>query len=134
MQSVALVLKLSTGDQVNVYNEYGSIRGDIQFIGMLLDDNKVIFNADRETAFKNKGNITYSNVDVNIGSGMNTNGIFTAPVSGINYFHFHGASQGTQTNYINLYHNEEIVSSSYKRVREHRFKTRCNNREISISS
>ena len=77
MQSVALVLKLSTGDQVNVLNEYGSIRGDIQFIGMLLDDNKVIFNADRETAFKNKGNITYSNVDVNIGSGMNTNGIFT---------------------------------------------------------
>ena len=119
MQSVSVVLKLSTGDQVTVFNEYGSLQKDFQFIGMLLDDNKVIFNADRETSLKNKGTITYSSVDVNVGSGMNTNGIFTAPVSGIYYFHFHGVSQGTQNNYINLYHDGEIVSSSYKRVREH---------------
>ena len=118
MQSVAVVLELSTGDQVTVYNEYNSLRSDFQFIDMLLNDNKVIFNADRETSFKDKGTITYSSVDVNVGSGMNTNGIFTAPVSGIYYFHFHGVSQGTQNNYINLYHDGEIVSSSYKRVRD----------------
>ena len=117
MQDLAVILKLYTGDQVKVGTDYGTIRSDIQFNGMLLDDNEVIFNANRETEFSKKGTITYSNVDVNVGSAMNTSGIFTAPVSGIYFFHFQSVSQGQSNNYINLYHDGKIVSSSYKRVR-----------------
>ena len=123
MQAVAIVRKLNKGDQVLVSNKYGNLRDSssekfTQFIGMLLDDSEVIFNAERDTNVHTVGTITYSSCDVNHGNGMSASGgIFTAPVTGTYYFHFQGVSDHNSKSslYLNLYHGNTFFASSYTR-------------------
>ena len=120
MQPLAVVLQLNKGDKVLVYNEHGNLRDSsselfTQFIGMLLDNSGVIFNAHRESDFTGKGTIPYSSVDVNIGEGMTVAGTFTAPVSGIYYFHYQAVSQNSNYDdaFANLKHNGRRISGCY---------------------
>ena len=120
MQPLAIVRKLNKGDKVLVYNEHGNLRDSsselfTQFIGMLLDNTEVVFNANRETDFTGKDTIPYSSVDVNLGNGMTAAGTFTAPVSGIYYFHYQAVSQnnGVDDAYANLKLNGRTISSCY---------------------
>ena len=124
MQPLAIVRKLTKGDKVLVYNEHGNLRDSsselfTQFIGMLLDNTEVIFNANRETDFTDRGAVPYSNVDVNLGNGMTVVGTFTAPVSGIYYFHYQAVSQNHRSvyAYASLKHNGKTISSCYSSSR-----------------
>ena len=122
MQAVAVVRKLNTGDKVLVDNEYGNLRDSsselfTQFIGMLLDDTGVIFNANRDANFTGKGTVTYSGSEVNLGNGMKASeGIFNVPVTGVYYFHFQAVSDHKRTNgvFTNIHLNGKRISSSYK--------------------
>ena len=120
MQSVAVVRQLNKGDEVLVYNENGKLRDSsselyTQFIGIRLDNPEVVFNANRETNFTGKGTIPFSSIEVNVGNGMAVGGTFTAPVSGIYYFHYQGVSQNNRVDdaFANILHNGTRVSSCY---------------------
>ena len=120
MQPLSIIRQLNKGDEVLVYNESGKLRDSssdlfTQFIGMLLDNTEVIFNAHSETDFTGKGTIPFSNVDVNLGNGMTVAGTFTAPVSGTYYFHYQGVSQNNRLDdaFANILHNGKRVSSCY---------------------
>ena len=119
MQPLSIIRQLNKGDEVLVYNEHGNLRDSssdlfTQFIGMLLDNTEVIFNANRDTDFTGKRTIPFSNVDVNLGNGMTVAGTFTAPVSGTYYFHYQAISQnnGDDDAFANIY-NGKRVSSCY---------------------
>ena len=67
MQPLSIIRQLNNGDEVLVYNEHGNLRDSssdlfTQFIGMLLDNTEVIFNANRDTDFTGMRNIPFSNV------------------------------------------------------------------------
>ena len=120
MQSLAIVRQLNKDDEVLVYNENGKLRDSssdlfTHFIGIRLDNPEVVFNAHRETDFTGKGAIPYSNVDVNLGNGMTAVGTFTAPVSGIYYFHYQGVSQNNGGNqaYAQIMYNGKGIAGTY---------------------
>ena len=122
MQAIAVVRKLNTGDKVLVDNEYGNLRDGgselfTQFIGMLLDDTGVIFNANLNASFTQTGTVTYSASDVNHGNGMKASeGIFNVPVSGIYYFHFQAVSDHKlRTSFFaDIRVNGKLISCAYK--------------------
>lgn len=95
MQAISVLRKLNKDDQVLVSIEYGNLRDShselyTQFIGMLLGSTEVVFSANRASDFSEKGPIPYSEIDINQGNGLTTSGTFTAPVSGVYFFHFQG--------------------------------------------
>ena len=86
-----------------------------QFIGMILNDSGIIFNANLDANFTGKGTVTYSGSDVNLGNSMKANeGIFNAPVTGIYYFHFQAVSDHKDRNalFANILLNGNIIASS----------------------
>ncbi|XP_060069407.1 uncharacterized protein LOC132549485 [Ylistrum balloti] len=58
--------------------------------------------------------VTWDRLFTNYGSGFDMNtGKFTAQVSGIYVFHFHGLSQTGEELYLELYHNFQYIVSAY---------------------
>ena len=120
MQSVAVVRQLNKGDEVLVHNENGKLRDSsselfTQFIGMLLDNTEVIFNANLETDFTDGGRIPYPKVNINVLNGISTRGTFTAPVSGTYYLHYQAVSQnnGGDHAFANINYHGKRISSCY---------------------
>ena len=134
MQAVAVVRKLMKNDKVLVNMEYGNLRDSgsekyTQFIGMLLEESDVIFNANgvsnKIDERRDEGIVSYLDVDVNVGNGMTATGNFTAPISGIYYFHFQAVSECKEEvrHEVEMYLNEKLVTKSYnKHVRNALFK------------
>ena len=127
MQTVSVVLQLSKGDTVNVYRPNPVRLMDYyddkktQFIGWLLKSSEpgIIFDGVSNHNYKTSGTITYSSAYENVGNGLNVaNGVFTAPTSGIYYFHFEGLPDFGDANLINLKLNGEIIASSFRHVQQ----------------
>ena len=127
MQTISVVHHLKKGDKVSVFNHYpNSIlkntnsEMNTQFMGWLLkpSEPRMIFDGMSDRAFNDAGSISYTGTYENIGNGLNiTEGSFTAPVSGIYYFHFQGLTDNGDANFINIKHNGEIVASTFRSKR-----------------
>ena len=127
MQTISVVHHLSKGDKVSVFNDFESTvlkntksEMNTQFMGWLLkpSEPRMIFNAMSDRYLYAVGSIPYTKTYENIGNGLNiADGSFTAPVSGIYYFHFQGLTDTGDPNLINIKHNGKIVASTFRNKR-----------------
>lgn len=126
MQAVAVVLQLNVGDEVLVKIRQGNLKDSsselyTQFVGMLLHS-KIIFNASRRRFDQNKkgvgGILDYSDIDVNVGNGMDaSSGNFTAPVSGKYFFYFQCQQYHGEFSPLYIRHNGALVATTKGQVR-----------------
>ena len=127
MQTISVVHHLKKGDKVSVFNDYDNTvlkneksEMNTQFMGWLLKPSEagIIFNGMSDKSLSTGNIIGYTKTYENIGNGLNAaDGAFTAPVSGIYYFHFQGLTDNGDANFINIKHNGEIVASTFRSKR-----------------
>ncbi|BFZ00973.1 hypothetical protein BsWGS_04012 [Bradybaena similaris] len=80
------------------------VRKTIAFTATLTESRKV--NANQV--------VKYNNVITNIGNAYNSyTGVFTAPVDGVYGFHMHVLTQSGAEAWLDLFHNEEYIVSTY---------------------
>ncbi|XP_062576236.1 uncharacterized protein LOC134238128 [Saccostrea cucullata] len=131
----AAIVHLNTGDKVyvkahNNYNHalfgrtdqiYTTITGELLFADNIELDvenfyGPVGFSAilTKHASVSGGSAVLYDKTITNIGSGYNTTtGTFTAPVEGTYLFHFHALAHENTDFWLELFHNEHYVISSY---------------------
>ena len=118
---------MNKGDKVRVHNYFHSVlrnnksEKNIQFMGWLLKtpEPNEVFDGTLSGYHKTQGIVTYTDAYANLGNGLKIDdGSFTAPVSGIYYFHFQGLTDTSEANFINIKQNGQIVASTFRKKRE----------------
>ena len=118
---MSVIRQMNKGDNVYVHQDHGTIgyysNLYTQFMGFLLtaSEPRIIFDAYHQGYVETHKNVTYTKAYENLGNGLNiADGQFTAPVSGIYYFHFQGLTDDGNTNTVVLKLNGNQVASSYR--------------------
>lgn len=126
MQTISTVYQLKKGEKVQVLSDRNLLANtnperNTQFMGWLLKTSElgIVFGGDFNKNHHTTGTVTYSNTYQNLGNGLNiADGSFTAPVSGIYYFHFQGLTDTEDSNLISIKLNGKTVASTFRNKRK----------------
>ena len=127
MQTISVIHQLNKGDKVHAKNNNDNhiLRNmksekNTLFMGWLLkaSEPRIVFDGVLDSNHHTAGTIPCSSTYQNLGNGLKiVDGSFTAPVSGIYYFHFQGLTDTGDSNFISIKLNGRIVASTLRNNR-----------------